>query len=258
MQASLSNGLPPASSTPSSSVSFNCGLQMTVDDTPAATPVGQLSHFLDVLLPIPPSNSSVQEHTRKLANERPSFFFIHEIPHSRKYIAIARSGRFATFDSSSLSCIMLSTVCCEPGSAPPPLQCAAVTTGYSCPPTPITIETSNHPVQLSSPRRRPPPPPRGDVLAVVTCHSVIWLYDLAAMASGSLGIGAGGGSNINGVFPPILKVSLGFEVLCPFCLHDPSAPTSVLITSQQLTCLQLSERLTSHPLPLCRLLIVSV
>jgi hypothetical protein len=226
---------------------------LTVDDTSVAPPVGQLSSFLDVLLPMPPSTPSVEEYTRKLANERPVFFFMLEIPHSHIYIAIARSGRFATFDSASLCCIMLGSVCCEPGNAPPPIHCAAVTTGYSCPPIPITVETSNHHAQLSSPRRRPPPPPRGDVLAVVTCHSVIWLYDLAAMASGNYGIGVGGGSNTNVLFPPILKISLGFEVLPPICvarcLHpnqsaellESSVNISILITSQILARPQLSQ-----------------
>jgi hypothetical protein len=179
----------------------------------AVVPIAPLCQYLDALPPLPSYSSSAAELSRRLLKDKPSFFFMCEIPCSRKYIAVARSGVFAVFDSACLSCIVISTLCCDIGSAPPPLQCAAVTTAHAACPPPVTIHTSNHPsdghqAQLSPPRRRAPSAPRGDVLVVVTCHATICLYDLAAVAIGSFGVGES-----NGLLLPVLKISMGFKVL---------------------------------------------
>jgi hypothetical protein len=118
---------------------------------------------------------------------------------------------FAAFDSACLSCSLLGHLSCDIGSASPSLQCAAVTSAYAASPPPATIYGSSHPYQLSPPRRRAPSAPRGDVLVAVTCHSIICLYDLAAISSGSFGVA----ENTNGILFPILKFSMGFKVLHP-------------------------------------------
>jgi hypothetical protein len=215
-QPSLDHLRPPNAHSPASSISIDSNALLSTEPAPeTAVPAAQLSQYLHTLLPLPPSTPSAAEYARKLVKERPSFFFVCEIPHSRKYIAVCRSGLLATFDSASLCCIMIGTLCGDTGSIPPPLLCAAVTTGYCAAQPPIAIDSTDRPLPLSSPSRRAAPPPRGDVLAAVTCHSVICLYDLAAVASGSFGIGAGrGGGAVNTFLQPILKISLGFEVRC--------------------------------------------
>jgi hypothetical protein len=179
-------------------------------------PVTQLGQYLHALLPLPPSTPSTAEHARKLLKDRPNFFFTCEIPHSRKYVAVSRCGLVANFDSASLRCISIAALCGDSGSVPPPLLCATVTAGYSATPPPITIDSIGQPIPLSSPSRRALPPPRGDVLAAVTCHSVICLYDLAIIATSSVE---------NGLVQPMLKISLGHEVRCPR-LRPTSASTS--------------------------------
>jgi hypothetical protein len=196
----------PISESSASSISFESSPQMLQHDPPVV-PIAPLSQFLDLLTPLPPATSTAADHARRLLKDRPSFFFIFEIPCARKYVAVARSGLFATFDSSCLSCTLINTLCCDSHGAPPPLLCAAVTSAYSACLPPVTIDGSSPAPQLSSPRRRAPPCPRGDVLAAITCHSVICLYDLAAVANGNVG------ASTDGHLQPIVKIIIGFKVV---------------------------------------------
>lgn len=189
-----------------SSISFESSPQMLQHDPPVV-PIAPLSQFLDLLTPLPPAAATAAHLVRRLIKDRPSFFFICEIPCARKYVAVARSGLFATFDSSCLSCTLISTLSCDSHGAPPPLLCAAVTNAHSACLPPLTINGSSPAPQLSSPRRRAPPCPRGDVLAAITCQSVICLYDLAAVVNGNFG------ASTDGLLQPIVKIIMGFKVV---------------------------------------------